>query len=271
MKLIIPLIALSSLSLLTVSCKDSATTTTEAPNVDEGRQLVMSSIRAHGGKDQWYGNGLLQFRWKYHLSDKGPQAIVDTTQTVDTSSLAVVHEVTDKPIQFGMNNGEAWISPKGAEFTPPVRFWALTPYYFMGIPFIFNDDGANFEILEEAMEFESKSYTQVKITYDKTSGDSPDDYYVLLIDPETKLTRGAYYTVTSELVAKNGVGPAKFITLDNLTDVDGVKLASGHRTMKMVDGKIGEQMRFTEVSGVKFLPSGSVDLNIPSPDLVIPK
>ena len=41
------------------------------------------------------------------------------------------------------------------------------------------------------MEFEGKDCTQVKVTYDKAAGDSPDDYYVLLLDPETKLTRGA--------------------------------------------------------------------------------
>jgi len=36
-------------------------------------------------------------------------------------------------------------------------------------------------------------------------------------------------------------------------DVSGIKLASGHRTMKMIDGKITNQMRYTEVTNVKFL------------------
>ena len=31
----------------------------------------------------------------------------------------------------------------------------------------------------------------------------------------------------------------------------------------MEDGKIGAQMRFTEVSGVKWLPEGTVDLEVP--------
>lgn len=42
-----------------------------------------------------------------------------------------------------------------------------------------------------------------------------------------------------------------------------MKLASGHRTFKMEEGKIGEPMRFTEVSGVKWLPEGTVDLGVP--------
>ncbi len=256
MKLNIRALAVVGLSLLSFGQTASA-------EANEGRDLVMSSIEAHGGKDTWYGNGQLQFRWIYHMTDRGPKAIVDTTQTVDTKTLAAVHEVTGKDIRFGINKGKAWITPKGSKHMPPPRFWALTPFYFIGIPFVFNDPNANFEKLDAMMEFEGAKYDQVKITYTPEAGDSPDDYYVLLIDPKTKLTKGAYYTVTSKLVAPNGPGPAKFISLDNLKDVSGTKLASGHRTFKMVDGKITEQMRFTEVKDLKFLPTGTVDLSIP--------
>lgn len=242
-----------------VSCKDGAA----VQENNEARELVMESIEAHGGKEKWYGNGQLQFQWKYHMTDRGPDAVVDTVQTVDPNTMAVKHEVVGKDISFGMNKGEVWIRPEGTEFTPPPRFWSLTPYYLLGLPFVFNDPNANFELLADKMKFEGKDYTQVKVTYDQSAGDSPDDYYVLLIDPETKVTRGAYYIVTSDLVAKDGPGPPKFISLDNLQDVGGVKLASGHRTFEMNDGKIGDQMRFTEVSGVKWLPEGTVDLAVP--------
>jgi hypothetical protein len=255
-------VPIAILALAATNCTPKQSEEAAAP-LDEAKQLVMESIEAHGGKDQWCSNGQLQFQWTYHMSDKGPEAIVDTIQTVDTSSLDVVHEVVGKDIRFGISGGESWIRPEDAEFSPPPRFWALTPFYFIGIPFVFNDENANFEILEAPMAFEGKDYTQVKITYTKEAGDSPDDYYVLLIDPETKLTKGAYYIVTSKLVAPDGPGPAKFITLDDLKDVGGVLLAGGHRTFTMEDDKIKEQMRFTEVRGVKFLPEGTVDLGIP--------
>lgn len=255
------LIGISLLGLLASSCSPpKSETSTEA---DPARDLVMESIEAHGGKETWYGKGLLQFQWTYHMTDRGPDAIVDTIQTVDVSTMDVAHEVVGKEIRFGISGGETWIRPADAEFTPPPQFWALTPFYFIGIPFVFNDENARFELLEEPKEFEGKDYTQVKITYTKEAGDSPDDYYVLLIDPETKLTKGAYYIVTSKLVAPDGPGPAKFITLDDLKDVGGIKLASGHRTFEMDQGVIGEQMRFTKVDGVKFLPKGTVDLSIP--------
>jgi len=233
------------------------------PEENPGRDLVMESIEAHGGKEAWYGSGLLQFRWTYHMTDRGADTVVDTVQTFDPVTMAVRHEVVGTDIEFGMKEGELWIRPEGAEFSPPPRFWALTPIYFLGIPFVFNDPGANFELLDETIGFEGEEYTQVKVTYEPSAGDSPDDYYVLLIDPETKLVRGTYYIVTSELVAKDGPGPRKLITLDDLQDVGGVKLASGHRTFAMDDGKIGEQMRFTEVSEVKWVPKDAVDFDAP--------
>lgn len=258
------IVSAAMLSVGLVSCEKKSGDESSNSGDNKGRELVMDSIKAHGGTEKWYGNGQLQFRWTYHMEDKDPVVVKDTVQTVDPKTLEVVHEVVGQDIRFGMNGGKAWILPKGAKYSPPPRFWSLTPFYFIGMPFVFNDPNANFEMLEKPMAFEGKDYTQVKVTYADAAGDTPDDYYVLLIDPETKLTKGAYYIVTSKLVAPNGPGPAKFITLDNLKDVDGVLLASGHRTFKLVDGKIGGQMRFSGVEGVKWLPRGTVDLGIPA-------
>jgi len=247
--------------LALASCQKNESATGDVPK--EGQQLVMDSMQAHGGTEKWYGNGPLRFRWTYHMTDKGPQAVVNTLQTVDPKTMNVVHEVADSKIRFGIKGGQYWISPADAEFTPPAKFWALTPFYFIGIPFVFNDPNARFEKLAEKITFEGKEYDQVKITYTSEAGDSPDDWYVLVIDPETKLTKGAYYIVTHPLVAPDGPGPAKFITLDGLKDVSGLLLASGHRTFKIEDGKIGAQMRFTEVSEVGFVPEDAVDFSIP--------
>lgn len=259
------LLGLSSiaLALALASCqpaKDEAATSDE---LNPGKELVMESIEKHGGSEKWYDNGLLQFRWRYYMTDRGPEAIADSLQTVNTKTLAVMHTVPESPMTFGWNDGQAWQVPADGKFLTPPAFWALTPIYFMGIPFVFNDPNAIFEKLPETMEFEGKDYAQVKVTYNSEAGDSPDDYYVLLIDPESKVTRGAYYIVTSKLVAPNGPGPEKFITLDGLKEYDGVMLSTSHRTFTMEDGKIGEQMRRTEVEETKFLAEDAVDLSIP--------
>ena len=250
-------------SLFFVSCKENKNTT-EVTKTNPARDLLMQSINAHGGLDKWYNNGPLKFRWKYFMLDKGPDVIVDSVQTVDPKTLAAIHEVPGKDIKFGFNAGQYWITPKEANFTPPARFWTLTPFYFVGIPFVFNDPNALFEVLPETMAFEGKDYTQLKISYNSAAGDSPEDYYVLLIDPQTNLVKGTYYIVTSKLVAPNGPGPEKFLTLDGLKDYKGIKLATSHRTFKMENGKITTLMRKTEISQTEFVPVSSVNFMIPA-------
>jgi len=259
MKTIFPILA-TTLSCALISCDSSSSTVAD---VSEGKKLVMESIEAHGGDDQWYANGNLHFRWIYHMTDKGPEMVVDSVQTVNTKSHHAVHTVPDSEVKFGQMDGNYWIHPADGEFPIPTRFWTLTPYYFLGIPFVFNDPNAMFEKLDETIEFEGKNYTQVKVTYKSDSGDSPDDWFVLLIDPETKLIRGTYYIVTHPLVAPDGPGPAKLITLDNLEEIDGVKIATGHRTFTMEDGKIDDQMRYTEIKDLKFIPDDEISYDIP--------
>ena len=245
------------------SCKPAASNEEAAAPASPGKELLDEAIEAHGGIEKWRNNGLLKFRWTYHMTDRG--ATVDTVQTVDPVSLAVVHTVPNSDTSFGRTaDGKYWVSPPNTKVMPPVQFWALTPTWFIGIPFVFDDDQITAELLNEKKSFQGNDYTQVKLTYASSAGESPDDYYVLLINPETKVVRGAYYTVTNPLVFKGGPVVPKFITLDNLQDVDGLQLAGGHKTYSMTDGVIAdEQMRYTDVSEVSFLPREGFDFTPP--------
>lgn len=245
------------------SCSSDESTTKAEPTAAEkaGQQMLQESIAAHGGIEKWHNNGLLMFRWQYHMTDK--DKIVDTISTVDPTTMAVAHTVPGSTTMFGMNDGKAWIFPADAEFTPPPRFWALTPFYFMGIPFVFDDPSATATLLDETIKFEGRDWPQVKITYSEDAGDSPDDYYVLLIDPTTKVTRAAYYTVTHPLVFEGGTPVEKLITLDGLKDVNGTMLPHGHITYSMTDGLVDHQMRHTRVSGVQWIDRDKADLSVP--------
>jgi len=235
----------------------------EAETTDAARALVRESIKAHGGIEKWRSNGALKFRWTYHMTDAGK--VVDSVQTVDPVSMNAFHTVPNSDEMFGHSNGKYWVSEADIKFFPPPRFWTLTPIYFLGIPFVFEDDNANFELLSDKKEFKGKKYSQVKITYRAGAGDSPDDYYVLLIDPDTKLTRGAYYTVTHPLLYKGGELVEKFISLDKLTNVDGLSLAGGHQSFSMSSGVISKKViRHTDISEVEFLPREDVDFSIPN-------
>jgi hypothetical protein len=62
---------------------------------------------------------------------------------VDTWSSRAVHTLAaDSSVSFGWTGSEAWVRPAGAEVPTTPRFWALTPYGYVSIPFVFADPGA---------------------------------------------------------------------------------------------------------------------------------
>lgn len=228
-----------------------------------GGSRIADAMETHGGYARWLENGVLHFRWVYHMSDRGPDAVVNTLQWVDPDSLEALHEVADSDIRFGWTGSDAWVHPADATFTPPPRFWSLTPFYFVGVPFVFGDLGANFKELGTFI-FEDQAYDQVKVTYNPGSGDAPDDYYIVLIHPETSQVAGVRYIVTSDLVSKGGPVPEKLLTLEAPVEADGIRLPTRHRTFLMNGDEVGEQIRTAEGSGFEWIARETVDFTPPA-------
>lgn len=222
--------------------------------------LVWEAMEAHGGFDTWMSNGALQFRWTYRMQDLGPEAIVDTVQIFNPANFQVRHEVVDSDTTFGWTGKDAWIHPADATFKPPPRFWALTPTYFVGIPFVFGDLNASFTDAPD-WTFEGTAYRQVKVTF--SAGDAPDDYYILLLHPETKKVHGARYIVSSPLVTDGTPKPEKLITFEKHEDVGGVMFPTYHRTFSMNGDELGEKVREAEAQGYEWKK--------PAPSMVPPK
>jgi hypothetical protein len=63
------------------------------------------------------------------------------------------------------------------------------------MPFVLADPGVNFEMAAPDT-VEGKSVDVVHVTFDAGTGDAPDDYYDLLIDPATDRVRGVRYVVS---------------------------------------------------------------------------
>jgi hypothetical protein len=230
---------------------------------NEGGQLIGQAIAAHGGLESWLENEVIEFRWIYHMNDRGPNVKTNTLQRVDTSSFQAVHEMPDSEVTFGWNGTEGWIYPADAPRRPNPRFWSLTPYYFIGIPFVFADLNANYEKLEADFEFEGTTYKQVKVTFNPGTGDAPDDYYIVMIHPETHMVGGARYIVTSPIVARNGPGPEKLITLEAFTELGGIQLPTKHRTFTMNGDAADEHIRSADALEYKWLERAEVNFEAP--------
>lgn len=230
----------------------------------EGGKLILESIEAHGGLQRWFENGPLKFRWTYHMTDRGPDAVVDTVQTIDTWSSRAVHSVPGTEIRFGWDGTRAWVSPPEATLPVPAGFWSLTPYYFIGVPFVLADPGTRHEKAGD-IEFEGKAYGQVRVTYESGTGESPDDYYIVLIDPESKRVKGVRYIVTYAALLKDGKpGPEKLLTYEDYTEIGGVLLPGSHRSFTMEGETVGEQIRRAEMTEVAFVEAGDAEFAVPA-------
>jgi|SaaInlStandDraft_1057018.scaffolds.fasta_scaffold07609_2 hypothetical protein len=227
-----------------------------------GGQLLLEAMEAHGGLEQWYANGILSFRWTYFMRDLGPEAMVDTHQKVDLSSMEVVHKVPDTDIRFGWTEGGAWIDPPEASSVIPARFWALTPIYFVGMPFVFADVGTQAKLLDD-FEFEGVVWRQIKITFSSELVDAPDDIYILLVHPQKKYIGGVRYTLTSPQLTERTAAKEKLLTLDHQEWVKGIYLPKYHRTFSMKEGRPHQKVRDAKVRDLKFLHRGSIDFQSP--------
>jgi hypothetical protein len=219
---------------------------------DAGRR-VWSAIKAHGGLARWYGNGPLHFRYRYERGDDEPA--LDTEQTVDTWSSRARHTVMpDSAASFGWTGEAAWVMPDSAEIPTNARFWSLTPYYFVAMPFVLADPGVNLG-LDGQMTAEGQTYDLVRVTFDAGTGDAPDDYYVLLLDPETDRVGGVRYVVSYPgFFPDGGASTERLMLYDGAQTASGITLQEGFRSFAWTSDRAGEPAAQGTVSDVRFVP-----------------
>ncbi|MEZ4458517.1 MAG: DUF6503 family protein [bacterium] len=225
-------------------------------------QLMWSAIEAHGGLQKWLEGGTITFRFTYTPVDtsKPPN---DTRQWVDLWNAHAKHTLVAKPeISFGWDGQQAWVSPPGADPGTNPRFWSLTPYYFVGVPFVLADPGVI--LTQEAdAEFEGKTYHVVRATFEAGVGDASGDYYVVYIDPETSRVRGLRYIVSYKGFFPNGGHtPEKLMAYDGAQTIEGITLPTSFRTFAWDGGKVGDLVTNTTLTEVSFRPD-ITDFSVP--------
>ncbi|WP_277479880.1 DUF6503 family protein [Catalinimonas alkaloidigena] len=149
--------------------------------------LFQEVLEAHGGLDKWKQMNLLEFDL-YSDSTK-----VDH-QTVDLDSRKVL--ISSDQYTIGYDGDEVWYTGEESEFPgSSARFYHNLQFYFFALPFVFADPGVNYEILESRI-FQGKQYEVMRFTYGNGIGDSPEDEYIIYINPENKRMELLLYTVT---------------------------------------------------------------------------
>ncbi|MEM1043178.1 MAG: hypothetical protein AAGI91_11170 [Bacteroidota bacterium] len=235
----------------------------------EGGRLVLAAIDAHGGLERWYANGPVHFRYRYErLTGDDP---IDTEQTVDTWSARARHlmnpdsSVPDSSAAFGWTGEEAWVI--GTDSLPTnARFWSLTPYYFVAMPFVLADPGVNLEAAGQ-MTAEGETYDLVRATFEAGTGDAPDDYYFLLLDPETREVGGVRYVVSYPgFFPEGGSTPERLMLYDGAQTASGIVLQEGFRSFAWTGDGTGEAAARGTVTDLEFLPDAPASLFAMPPD-----
>jgi hypothetical protein len=224
----------------------------------EAGKIAWASIEAHGGLADWFSNGPLFFRFTYRPLAGGK--VRDTYQTVDTWSSRARHRLaSDETREFGWDGERAWQMTEEGELAINARFWALTPFYFIAIPFVLADPGVELEETGSA-ELEGRAYDLLKVTYGSGVGDSPDDYYIVYIDAETKRVGAVRYIVSYPgFFPEGGHSPEKLMIYDGEQRAGGILFAKTFRTFEWDGGERGSLVTKIEMTDVAFRPETSVD------------
>lgn len=221
----------------------------------EAGRLLSKSIAYHGGLTKWWENGPLYFRFNYRPKP-GTGQYRDTYETADYWRSFTRHQrVENTLVEYGWNGKQSWHFPDTANIPYNTRFWALTPYYFAGMPFVFADAGVHLT-LEKDTAYEGETYHTIRVTFGEGVGDAPDDFYVLYIDRETFRLSAIRYVVSYPGYFPNGGHTQeKLMTYEGEQKVSGITFPVKHRTfMWEADGSIGKYVTDITLSDLQFRP-----------------
>ncbi len=217
------------------------------------------SYDAHGGLETFNKLGALEYDQRTEIIGV---ARLNNHQVIDLNSRKIL--IGNDEYKIGFDGSEVWITPDITALGLPPRFYASTPFYFFGLPFLFADPGANLESLG-TKELNGKEYNVVKVTFDKGIGDTPDDNYVAYIDKDTNQLEVLHYIVTYPPLMQ---GKSKdelerhAAVYEKWQEVDGLSVPKKIMFYQWSDDKLGD----TAVASMTF---ENVSFNQENPDPAI--
>jgi hypothetical protein len=220
-------------------------------------------LEAHGGIVRWQSFGSVE----YDLTWENAKGAKKDHQLFNLRTRDGL--ITSAAYTLGSAKGEVWITP-GLEAlggTPP-RFYMWTPFYFFGMPFVFADPGATQESLGRK-SFQGREYDTTRVTFKSGTGDSPEDYYVTYVDPDSAQLKLVEYVVTFPSIRKNKpleqLEPHA-ILFEEWQQADGVLVPKAASFYNWKNGNIeGEPLGRLTFSAVRFIVATPDSANFAKP------
>ncbi|MBI4483180.1 MAG: hypothetical protein HY652_09840 [Acidobacteria bacterium] len=152
----------------------------------------------------------------------------------------------------------AWVSPASSTFQR-ARFHVLTWPYFLAAPMKLHDPGTKLAVLGPR-ELRGTSYQAARLTFQSGVGDTPDDWYLVYVDPRNHRLHALAYIVTYGQGAEEAAKDPHAITYDDSVTVDGVTLSTTWTLWHWSEDKgiHGDPIGKGKVANLEFV--------VPSPD-----
>ncbi len=212
------LLVFLSIALLTASGCSAPSPEVEQP--EPGRVIVRQMIEAHGGLEKWHSAPTVSF--EASLLPPGASSPLVHRVAVEQGSRRAYLDFPEMGARISWDGEKAWSENWQGPFPP--RFFALLSYYFMNLPWLAADPGVN---LSEpgigTLWDDPTEYITVKMTFGPGVGDTPEDYYILHIDPDSYRLRAAELTVTYAAVLPPDIDVmTEVIVYEEFATVDGL-------------------------------------------------
>ena len=210
--------------------------TATAKSDPDAMKIVRSMVKAHGGLDTWSSAPTVSF--KDDFKPAGAPAGMVSEVTVEQGQRRAYIDYPDMAMNLGWDGEKAWSVDWKLPYPP--RFMALLNYYFVNLPWLTQDPGVVLGDVSTAKLWDDPTdYITVRMTFESGVGDTPDDYYVLYIDPKTHMMKGCRYTVTYTSLLPEGMThtPEHTLVFDSFETVDGLEVPTQY-TIYETDKKL---------------------------------
>jgi hypothetical protein len=184
------------------------------------KEIIAATISAHGGMEKWKSAPTISFEDQF-LQAGAPKPM-SSHVTVEQGRRRAYLDFPESNARIAWDGKEAWSENWKAPIPP--RFLALLNYYFLNLPWLTSDPGVHLGEPGKARLWDDPTeYITVKMTFGADVGDTPDDYYVLYIDPKTHRLKACEYIATYAAVVPPGTKPIPHILVyENFDTIDGL-------------------------------------------------
>jgi len=194
------------------------------------REVVERMVAAHGGIDAFRRASAVQFDIRFNLK-AGPDQWLpfEALVTADPRTRQVYATLPNPDGSEGRiayDGRGAWSAGNLQGLArAPARMTAWRDLYLCTLPWMTQDAGVRLGEPERVpMPVGAGECIAVRMTFDAGTGDTPRDWYVLYIDPDSHRMRAAQYVMTYSALMQPGAeaSPPSIFVWDETADVGGM-------------------------------------------------